>query len=347
LGTGKQVDLNLDLSGVPEHFRALFVAEPDGSPARITTATTADLGEGDVIIEVAYSALNYKDGLALTSGAPVVRTFPMIGGIDLVGKVIATTSERVRVGDEVVVTGWGLGEDHPGGYAEYARVPAAWCEPIPSSISPKNAVALGTAGVTAMLCFMALERNRSTPHDLGELPLIVTGASGGVGSIAVLLGARLGYRVVASTGRLSETEFLRGLGADEVIDRTELSEVSTSALGKVRFGAGIDGVGGTTLVNLVRVTRANGTVCAYGLAGGAQLSLSVHPFILRGVMLAGINSVRPQANDRSVAWQRISELIHDDDLDAVISETTLDGVIACAPEILSGKVRGRIVVSIR
>lgn len=336
-----------DASVIPETFPAVFVAEPDGTPARLSEARSDDLGEGDVIIEVAYSSLNYKDGLALTGTAPIVRTFPMIGGIDLAGSVVASESENVHVGDEIVVTGWGLGEQHPGGYSQFARVPGMWCQRLPSSMSMRTSVALGTAGITAMLSFMALERNRSQADDLGGLPLLITGASGGVGSLAVLFGARLGYRVVASTGRVSESEYLHSLGADEIVDRRELSEMAPAALGKIRFGAGIDSIGSTTLANLVSVIRPGGTVAACGLAGGADLDLTVHPFILRGVTLAGINSVRPHEGDRAQAWRRLSELVTDADLDAITRDIALGQVIEFAPTILRGEVRGRIVVVVR
>lgn len=332
---------------VPATFPAVFVAEPDGTPAALRDATEADLGDGDVVIDVAYSSLNYKDGLAITGTAPVVRTFPMIGGVDLVGSVLSSSDDLVRVGDEVVVTGCGLGETHPGGYARYARVPADWCTQIPDTLSMHTAVAIGTAGLTAMLAFMALERNRSTPSDCGELPLLVTGASGGVGSLAVLFGSRLGYRVAASTGRTHERDYLGSLGAHDVIDRREISDLPPSALGKVRFGAGIDSVGGVTLANLIRMTRPDGAVAACGLAAGAELELTVHPFILRGVTLAGINSVRPHDGDRAEAWRRIAALISDEEVGQVARDARLDEVIALAPAILNGAIRGRTVVDVR
>lgn len=338
---------SLDMSLVPQSFRAVFVAEPDGSSARLTEATPDDLGEGDVLVEVEYSSLNYKDGLALTGSAPVVRSFPMIGGVDLTGRVLQSAHEHVRVGDVVSVTGCGLGEDHPGGYSTYARVPGGWCVTIPTSLSTESAAAIGTAGITAMLSLMSLERNRSCPEDLGELPLLVTGASGGVGSLAVLLGARLGYRVIASTGRLQEREYLLSLGASEVIDRNEFAEVGKGALAKVRFGAAIDSVGGVTLANILRSTRPGGTVAACGLAGGAELELTVHPFILRGVTLAGINSVRPHIGDRELAWQKIAEIVSNEDLLAIGSVIDLDAVIEVAPSILRGEIRGRTVVRVR
>jgi len=338
---------SLDMSLVPERFRAVLVAQPQVSPARLIDATGGDLGEGDVLIKVDYSSLNYKDGLALTGTAPVVRSFPMIGGIDLAGRVIASADDRLHPGAEVVVTGGGLGEVHPGGFSTYARVPGDWCVGIPASLSTRSAAALGTAGLTAMLSLMALERNRSCPDDLGDLPLLVTGASGGVGSLAVLLGARSGYRVIASTGRLQEREFLVALGASEVIDRGEVGEIASTALAKVRFGAAIDSVGGSTLANILRSTRPGGTVAACGLAGGSDLELTVHPFILRGVTLAGINSVHPYPGDRESAWRRIAEIIRDDDLSSIVSVIALDEVIEAAPRILRGEIRGRTVVRVR
>ena len=338
---------SLDMSVVPASFRAVFVAEPDVGPAVLTDATPEDLGEGDVLIEVDFSSLNYKDGLALTAGAPVVRRFPMIGGIDLTGRVLQSVHERVSIGDVVAVTGCGLGEDHPGGYSTYARVPGDWCVVIPKSLSTETAAAIGTAGITAMLSMMALERNRSDVDHLGELPLLVTGASGGVGSLAVLLGARLGYRVIASTGRVQEREFLVSLGASEVIDRNELADVGRGALAKIRFGAAIDSVGGATLANILRTTRPGGTVTACGLAGGSELDLTVHPFILRGITLVGINSVRPHAGDRETAWQKIAEIIGNEDLVAIGSVIDLEEVIDVAPSILRGEIRGMAVVRVR
>ena len=334
------------MSVVEPGFRAVFVAEPDGTRARLGEATAGDLGEGDVLIEVDYSSLNYKDGLALTGSAPVVRRFPLIGGVDLVGRVLQSAHPRVRVGDIVAVTGSGLGEDHPGGYSVYARVPGDWCAGVPGSLSSKSAAVIGTAGITAMLSLMALERNRSRPEDLGELPVVVTGASGGVGSLAVLFGARLGYRVVASTGRLHERDYLLALGAHEVIDRNELVDLGGGALAKVRFGAAVDSVGGVTLANIVRSTRPGGTVAACGLAGGAALDLTVHPFILRGVTLAGINSVRPHAGDLEQAWARIASIVRDRDLLAIGSSVELEEVIDLAPAILGGEIRGRTVVRV-
>ena len=332
---------------VPRAFLAVFVAEPDGTPGRLSEATPDDLGVGDVLVEIDYSSLNYKDGLALTGGAPVVRRFPLIGGIDLAGRVIQSADVRVRVGDLVAVTGCGLGEDHPGGYSTYARVPGGWCVVLPAALSTQSAAAIGTAGITAMLSLMALERNRSRADDLGGLPLLVTGASGGVGSLAVLLGSRLGYRVIASTGRLEERDFLISLGATEVVDRGELADLETGALGKVRFGAAIDSVGGVTLVNILRTTRPGGAVSACGLAGGTELELTVHPFILRGVTLVGINSVRPHPGDRELAWQQIAKIITDEDLVAISSEIDLEQLVGTAPSILRGEIRGRTVVRIR
>lgn len=336
-----------DLTSPPTRFRALFVAEPDGTPAKLREASSDDLGDGDVLIEVVYSSLNYKDGLAMTGTAPVVRTFPMIGGIDLAGTVIASEHLSVAIGDAVAVTGCGLGEEHPGGYSQYVRVPGDWCVRLPDSISPFEASVIGTAGVTAMLSFMALERNRSGPENLDGLPLVVTGASGGVGSLSILLGARLGYRVVASTGRLEERDFLARLGAGEVIDREEISGAAPVALGKVRWGAAIDSVGGSTLANLIRMTRSGGTVAACGLAGGVDLELTVHPFILRGVTLVGINSVRPYLGDRQEAWRRIAALVEGIDLSSIATTVRLEEVIDLAPKILLGQVRGRTVVNLR
>jgi acrylyl-CoA reductase (NADPH) len=336
----------MDAPTQPPQFRALYVPEPEGGSAEIREIGLTDLDEGEVIIRVRYSSLNYKDALAISGGAPIVRRFPMIGGIDLAGEIVESADTALHPGDTVVVTGCGMGETHHGGYAEVARVPARWCEPIPEGLTVRTAMILGTAGVTAMLSLLALERNRSAPHDLKELPLVVTGASGGVGSLAIMLAARLGYRVVASTGRPEEESYLRGIGADEVIDRNELSLASPGVLGRVRFGAGLDGVGGTTLVNLIRSVRPEGTIAAYGLASSADLSLTVHPFILRGVTLAGINSVHLTMEDRHLVWQRLAELCSGEILEPIAKTTDLEGLLALSPAILAGGVRGRVVVDL-
>ena len=331
---------------VPSRFRAVYVAEPDGTPARHVDISESDLDDGDVLIKVQYSSLNYKDGLALTGSGRVVRKFPMVGGIDLVGQVVRVEGGDFEVGQAVVVTGWGMGEEHSGGYSHYAKVPAQWCQPLPDGLSTLDAITVGTAGLTAMLSILALERNGSAPDEIGDLPLVVTGASGGVGSLAVLLASRVGYRVTASTGRVSESAYLAELGAIEVIDRAELAEMGRQPLAKVRFGAGIDSVGGPTLANLLACTRPDGTVAACGLAGGVDLPTTVHPFILRGVTLAGVNSVRPPRDDRSRAWSRIAETCGDNVLATVGSVEPMSRLLEVAPSILEGTVRGRMVIDV-
>ncbi len=327
-------------------FPALVAAAP-GVPARLVAIEERELGEGDVTIAVRWSSLNYKDALALRAAAPVVRRFPMVCGIDLAGEVVSSDHEGIVPGDEVVVTGCGLGEEHPGGFAAYARVPGQWCVPLPPGLDTRQAMALGTAGLTAMLAVLLLERNGSTPDALGGLPLLVTGAAGGVGSIAVALGARLGYRVVASTGRPEEAPYLEWLGASEVLDRRELSEGTSRALERVRFGAVIDVVGGATLARALAATRPFGTVAACGLAGGAELSTTIHPFILRGIVLAGVNSVHPASSDRAAAWHRLAATIPGELLQGITASIGLDEASDLASRLLDGRVRGRIVVAPR
>ncbi|MGU3538130.1 acrylyl-CoA reductase (NADPH) [Methylobacterium sp. A54F] len=301
-----------------------------------------ELMEGDVTVRVSHSTVNYKDGLAITDKAPVVRRFPMIPGVDLAGTVESSSHPDFKAGDAVVLNGWGTGETHLGAYAELSRVKGDWLIPLPKSLSPADAMAIGTAGYTAMLCVMALERHGLTPEDG---PVLVTGAAGGVGSIAVTLLAGLGWQVVASTGRLQEAEFLKGLGAAEIIDRTELTGPG-KPLGKERWAAAVDSVGSTTLANVLATTRYGGAVAACGLAGGMDLPASVASFILRGVSLFGIDSVMAPKAKRVEAWQRLAKDLDRTKLKGLTRTVDLIDVIPVAHDIVTGQVRGRVVVRI-
>jgi acrylyl-CoA reductase (NADPH) len=302
----------------------------------------ADLMDGDVTVRVTHSGLNYKDGLALTGRSPVVRRFPMIPGIDFAGIVEASDHADYTPGDAVVLTGWGVGETHLGAYAERARVKGDWLVPLPDGLSPAHAMAIGTAGYTAMLCLMALDHHGVTPKDG---PAIVTGASGGVGSVAVALLARAGWHVMASTGRANEADYLKGLGAAEIVDRAELSNPG-KPLAKERWAAGIDAVGSTTLANLLAATKADGAIAACGLAQGMDLPSSVAPFILRGVSLLGINSVTTPQPKRRAAWARLARELDLDKLAAMTSTVSLEEVGGLGERILAGDTRGRTVVAI-
>ena len=325
-------------------FRALRVFKTDaGQEARLVTLTDADLMDGDVDVRVDYSTLNYKDGLAMTGRAPVVRTFPLTPGIDFAGVVERSDHAGFSVGDRVVLNGWGVGESHHGGLAQKARVKADWLVKLPDGLSAAQAMAIGTAGYTAMLCVMALEREGITP-DRGDI--LVTGASGGVGGVAIALLSKLGYRVIASTGRKArEADYLTGLGAADIIDRSELSGPGRP-LGKERWAGAVDSVGSHTLANVIAQTRYGGVVAACGLAQGMDLPGSVAPFILRGVTLAGVDSVMCPLPRRIEAWRRLATDLDLTRLDAMTQTVGLEQVIALAPDILDGKVRGRVVVDV-
>ncbi len=324
-------------------FRGLLIDKVDGAySTRLTEINEKDLPEGDVSVRVAYSTLNYKDGLAITGKAPVVRKFPMVPGVDLVGVVEASTDPKYKRGDLVVVNGWGLGELRWGGLAERARLKSDWLVALPPDFTPRQAMAIGTAGYTAMLCVLALERHGVTP-DKGDV--LVTGASGGVGGIAIALLHKLGYKVVASTGRLAETDYLKSLGADEVIDRAQFSSPG-APLQKERWAGAVDSVGSHTLANVLASTRYGGVVAACGLAQGMDLPGSVAPFILRGVTLAGIDSVYRPMPDRLEAWGRLSDDLDTGKLNSLTHEIGLDEAIDAAPKILQGSIRGRLVVAI-
>ena len=324
-------------------FRAVVITKGEnGTKAELTRFDEADLMDGDVTVRVSHSTLNYKDGLALTGKAPVVRRFPMIPGIDLAGTVESSTHPDFRPGDAVLLNGWGTGETHLGAYAEKSRVKGDWLVPLPEGLSPAEAMAVGTAGYTAMLCVMALERHGITP-DRG--PMVVTGAAGGVGSVATALLARLGYHVVASTGRPQEADYLRSLGAAEIIDRAELSGPSRP-LGKERWAGGIDSVGSHTLASVLSMTRYGGAVAACGLAQGMDLPTSVAPFILRGVSLLGVDSVMAPKSLRLEAWSRLARDLDREALARITSTIPLEGVIEAGAAILEGRIRGRVVVTI-
>jgi acrylyl-CoA reductase (NADPH) len=307
-----------------------------------TDVDEADLMEGDVTVEVSHSTVNYKDGLALTGSSPVVRRWPMIPGIDFAGTVSASTDPDVAVGDAVVLNGWGVGETHLGGYAERARVPGGWLVPLPGAFTPAQAMAIGTAGLTAMLCVLALERHGVAP---GDGPVLVTGAAGGVGSVAISLLSGLGHEVWASTGRAAEADYLRALGASEVLDRAELSEPGRP-LGKERWVAAVDSVGSHTLANVLAGTRYGGTVAACGLAQGMDLPGSVAPFILRGVTLAGVDSVMAPRPARLEAWDRLATDLDVAKLDAITTTRPVADAPDLAKDILAGDIRGRVVLEV-
>ena len=324
-------------------FKAIVIDKAEsGQTVRLTDFDENNLMDGDVTVRVDYSTVNYKDGLAITGKAPVVRRFPMIAGVDLAGTVESSSHPAWRAGDAVIVNGWGLGETHLGAYAQKARVKGDWLVRLPSGLTARDAMAIGTAGYTAMLAVMALERAGVTP---ARGAVVVTGAAGGVGSVAVALLARLGYAVIASTGRPEEASYLKELGAGDIIERRELT-APPRPLGKERWAGGIDSVGSTTLANVLSMTRYGGAVAACGLAGGMDLPASVAPFILRGVSLIGIDSVMCPLPLRQEAWRRLASDLQRAKLAAMSNEIGLDGVIAAAKRIVEGRVRGRIVVKI-
>ncbi|WP_069266341.1 acrylyl-CoA reductase (NADPH) [Paraburkholderia nodosa] len=324
-------------------FKAIVIDKESGSyEARVAELDEARLPEGDVLVDVGYSTLNYKDGLAITGKGPVVRSFPMVPGIDFAGTVAQSANPAYAVGAAVVLNGWGVGEQHWGGLAQKARVKGDWLIPLPAGFTPRQTMAVGTAGYTAMLCILALERYGITPAH-GDV--LVTGASGGVGSFAIALLTRRGYRVVASTGRLQEAEYLKQLGAVEVIDRASLSEPGRP-LQKERWAAAIDSVGGHTLANVCASLCADGAVAACGLAQGMDLPATVAPFILRGVSLLGINSVTRPFAQRQQAWHALGETLDLKQLDMITREIGLAEAIAAASDLLAGHVRGRLVVDV-
>jgi acrylyl-CoA reductase (NADPH) len=324
-------------------FKAIVIDKGEaGQSVRLADFDEKDLMEGDVTVRVEWSTVNYKDGLAITGKAPVVRRFPMIAGVDFAGTVEASSHPAWKVGDKVILNGWGLGETHLGAYAQKVRVKGDWLVRLPATMSARDAMAIGTAGYTAMLAVMALERSGLTP---ARGPIVVTGAAGGVGSVAVALLAKLGYAVTASTGRPDEAAYLKGLGAAEVIERKELAG-PPRPLAKERWAGGIDSVGSATLANVLSMTRYGGTVAACGLAGGMDLPASVAPFILRAVSLIGIDSVMCPVGLRQQAWHRLETDLDRAKIEAMTSEIGLSDVMGAAARIVEGRVRGRIVVKI-
>ncbi|MCV3239574.1 MDR family oxidoreductase [Mesorhizobium sp. ZC-5] len=325
-----------------ETFKAILVSRDEEKKQSVAVAelAEADLMEGDVTIAVEATTVNYKDGLAITGKAPVVRRFPLVPGIDFAGTVTASSNSNWKAGDKVVLNGWGVGETHHGGFAERARVKGDWLVPLPEGMSPRDAMAVGTAGYTAMLSVMALERHGITP-DRG--PVVVTGAAGGVGSVAVSILSKLGYHVVASTGRPAEADYLKELGAAEIISRDELS-APAKPLAKERWAGGVDAVGSHTLANVLSMTSYGGAVTACGLAQGMDLPSSVAPFILRGVSLLGIDSVMAPRELRLEAWKRIGTDLDHAKLSALSTTMPFDAIINAAHDIVEGKVRGRLVV---
>ena len=324
-------------------FQGILIEKDDqGYRSTVKGIDESILPEGDVTVNVSHSTLNYKDALAITGKGPVVRSFPMIPGIDLVGTVEHSDSDRFNVGDTVLLNGFGVGETHCGGLAQKARLKSEWLIPLPKAFSPRQAMAIGTAGYTAMLCVMALEKNGITP-DKGDI--LVTGANGGVGSFSIAILAKLGYKVVASTGRLEESDYLKKLGAAEIIDRNTLSEPGRP-LGKERWAGAIDSAGSHTLANVCASTQYGGVVAACGLAQGMDLPATVAPFILRGVTLAGIDSVMRPLEDRIEAWKRLALTLDPQALEDISTNISLSDVVNVANDLMAGKVRGRVVVEI-
>jgi acrylyl-CoA reductase (NADPH) len=327
-----------------KNFTALVVEKTEhGERATLRDIGADALPEGDVLVSVAFSSLNYKDGLAVTGKGRIIRSYPMVPGVDLAGTVEESQAPQFRPGDPVVLTGWGVGENHWGGYAQKARVRSDWLLPLPDGLDLRQAMAVGTAGVTAMLSVLALESRGRTPEQ-GEA--VVTGAAGGVGSVAVVLLARLGYRTVASTGRAQLHDYLTSLGAGEIIDRSVLAAPSPRPMESGRWSGAVDSVGGDTLAGLLRTMKPGGCIAACGLAGGSELHTTVFPFILRGVSLLGIDSnYCPQATRRE-AWARLARDLPLDLLDGMTEEIPLRDVPAVSEEILQGRVRGRVVVNV-
>ena len=324
-------------------FKAILVNKDDqGYRTELAQVDESSLPEGDVRVKVLYSTLNYKDGLAITGKGPVVRSFPMVPGIDFAGEVLESSSPDFKVGDMVLLNGWGVGEGHWGGLAQQARVKSDWLIPLPKGLTAKQALAIGTAGYTAMLCIMALEKHGTKPSD-GEV--LVTGAAGGVGSIAIALLSKLGFKVVASTGRMAEADYLKKLGATEVIDRASLS-VPGKPLAKERWAAVVDSVGSHTLANACAQTKSDGAVAACGLAQGMDFPSTVAPFILRGVTLYGINSVTVPRGKRIAAYEQLSKLLDLKTLDEISHEISLADSIEYAQKLMAGNVRGRLIVDV-
>jgi acrylyl-CoA reductase (NADPH) len=323
-------------------FRAWVVnQEGDRREVELKNLKPDDLPEGDVLVKVHYSSLNYKDGLAITGRGKILRRYPAVPGIDLAGVVEESSSPRFKPGDPVILTGWEIGEKHWGGYSQYARVRSEWLVPLPDGLSLKHAMSIGTAGLTAMLSVLALEKYGCDK----QREVVVTGAGGGVGSLSVILLSRLGYKVVASTGRAELHDWLRELGAHDIIGREELSR-DGHPLESARWGAAVDTVGGKTLAGILRSVALHGTVAACGLAGGADLSTTVFPFILRGVKLIGIDSNYCPTETRIEAWNRLAEILDADTLDRLTEVHPLEAIPHLSEEILAGRIRGRVVIDV-
>ncbi|MDH0737131.1 MDR family oxidoreductase [Achromobacter spanius] len=320
----------------------LIEKDEQGYRASVQALTQADLPQGDVLVKVDYSTLNYKDALAITGKGPIVRSFPMVPGIDFAGVVEQSEHADFTPGQRVILNGWGVGEQHWGGLAQYARVKADWLIHAPDGMSNRHAMAIGTAGYTAMLCVIALEKAGIRP-DAGDV--VVTGANGGVGSFAIAILHKLGYRVVAATGRPDESGYLSRLGASEIIDRATLSAPG-KPLQKERWAAGIDSVGSHTLANLCASIKADGAVAACGMAQGLDLPASVAPFILRGVSLLGINSVTRPRSERIHAWNRLATDLPTAIIDSISRDITLGDAMQTAQDLMAGKVQGRVVVDV-
>ncbi len=322
---------------------AILIEKPDDQQTvKLTTLEDNALPEGDVRVDIAWSSLNYKDALAITGAGPVVRHFPMVPGIDFAGLVTESAHPDFKPGDKVILNGWGVGEKHWGGLASQARVNGDWLVPLPANLTGRQAMAIGTAGYTAMLCVLALEKQGVTP-DAGEI--VVTGAAGGVGSVAVSLLANRGYAVAAVTGRMAEAPYLKSLGASAIIDRAELSTPG-KPLARERWAGAVDVAGSTVLANVLAAMQYQGVVTACGLAAGMDLPASVAPFILRGVTLVGIDSVMCPKPRRLAAWQQLATELDLAQLDAMTTEIPLDQVIETAPKFLKGQIRGRVVVPV-
>ena len=322
-------------------FKGILVNKTEGVyGAAVQSIDDSVLGEGDVTVAVEWSTLNYKDGLAITGKSPVVRKFPLVPGIDLAGTVTSSQHPRWKLGDQVILNGWGVGESHSGGLAQTARLKGDWLVALPAAFSTRQAMAIGTAGYTAMLCVLALEQHGVKPAD-GEV--LVTGANGGVGGVAIALLSQLGYTVVASTGRMAEAAHLQALGATSVMDRAELSNPG-KPLAKERWAAVVDSVGSHTLANACASVKYGGAVAACGLAQGMDFPASVAPFILRGITLYGIDSVMAPLAKREAAWARLARDLDTAKLDAITTEIALDDAIGVAAQLLAGQVRGRVVV---
>jgi len=324
-------------------FKGIMLNKDDeGFHASLTDIDEANLPEGDVTIKVSHSTLNYKDGLAITNKGPVVRSFPMVPGIDLVGTVEISSHPGFQAGDSVILNGWGVGEKHWGGLAQKARLNGDWLVPMPSQFTPRQCMAIGTAGYTAMLCVLALEQHGVKP---GNGEILVTGAAGGVGSVAIAVLSRLGYSVVAVSGRPGEADYIRGLGAAEILDRSMFSEPGRP-LGRERWAGAVDVVGSHTLANVCATAKYRGVVTACGLAGGMDFPATVAPFILRGVTLVGIDSVMCPREDRLNAWKRLATDLDVSKLEMMTTEISLSETLDVAAKLMRGEVRGRVVVDV-